>query len=364
MKLCRRTLTAALSVGLLFGAAACGGSSDNSSSGGGGGGGGGSASGKVGVILPDTTSSPRWESQDRPKLEAAFKAAGVQYDIQNAQNDAQKMQTIAQQMVTGGVTVLAIVNLDSASGAAIQQQAKQQGVQTIDYDRLTLGGSADYYVSYDNTKVGELQGQGLQKCLGDKPANIAYLNGSPDDNNATLFSDGAHSVLDKVSAYKKVAEQAVPKWDAVQAQTIFEQMYTQAGGNIQGLYAANDTLANAAIQTIKRNNQKIPVTGQDAAVVGLQNILAGDQCMTVWKPAEGEAKALSDTAIALLKGNTPKATGTAKDPEGNREVEAILLDPISVTKDNLADSISKGAGTAAEVCTGEFAALCATAGIK
>jgi D-xylose transport system substrate-binding protein len=359
----RRTLTTALAVATVFSIAACGGnsgsgsSSSNSSSG-------GQASGKVGVILPDTTSSPRWESQDRPKLESAFKAAGVKYDIQNAQNDAQKMQTIAQQMITGGVTVLAIVNLDNASGAAIEQQAKQQGVKTIDYDRLTLGGSADYYVSYDNSKVGTLQGEGLKKCLGDKAANIAYLNGSPDDNNATLFSQGAHAVLDKVSSYKKVAEQAVPKWDAVQAQTIFEQMYTQTGGKIQGLYAANDTLANAAIQTIKRNHQQIPVTGQDAAVVGLQNILAGDQCMTVWKPADGEAKALSDVAIALLKGDTPETTGTATDTESKREVKAILLDPISVTKDNLADVITKGAQSAKDVCTGAYAAMCTTAGIK
>lgn len=359
----RRTLTTALAVATVFSIAACGGNSGNSSSSGSSSGG-GSASGKIGVILPDTTSSPRWESQDRPKLEAAFKAAGVQYDIQNAQNDAQKMQTIAQQMITGGVTVLAIVNLDSASGAAIEQQAKKQGVSTIDYDRLTLGGSADYYVSYDNAQVGKLQGEGLKKCLGDKAANIAYLNGSPDDNNATLFSEGAHSVLDKVTNYKKVAEQAVPKWDAVQAQTIFEQMYTQAGGNIQGVYAANDTLANAAIQTIKRNNQQVPVTGQDAAVVGLQNILSGDQCMTVWKPADGEAKALSDVAIALLKGDTPKTTGTVKDTEGNRDVKAILLDPISVTKDNLADSISKGAQSVSDVCTGAYAAMCASAGIK
>jgi D-xylose transport system substrate-binding protein len=359
----RRTLTTALAVATVFSIAACGGggsssSSSSSSSGG------GSASGKIGVILPDTTSSPRWESQDRPKLEAAFKSAGVKYDIQNAQNDAQKMQTIAQQMITGGVTVLAIVNLDSASGAAIEQQAKKQGVSTIDYDRLTLGGSADYYVSYDNAQVGKLQGEGLKKCLGDKAANIAYLNGSPDDNNATLFSQGAHSVLDKVTTYKKVAEQAVPKWDAVQAQTIFEQMYTQAGGNIQGVYAANDTLANAAIQTLKRNTQKVPVTGQDAAVVGLQNILSGDQCMTVWKPADGEAKALSDVAIALLKGNTPKTTGTVKDTQGNRDVKAILLDPISVTQANLADSIKKGAQSVADVCTGNYAPLCATAGIK
>jgi D-xylose transport system substrate-binding protein len=358
----RRTLMTALAAALVFSIAACGGSDNNSSSGSSSGG--GSASGKIGVILPDTTSSPRWESADRPKLEEAFKAAGVDFDIQNAQNDAQKMQTIAQQMITGGVTVLAIVNLDSASGAAIEQQAKKQGVSTIDYDRLTLGGSADYYVSYDNAQVGKLQGEGLQKCLGDVKANIAYLNGSPDDNNATLFSEGAHSVLDKVSNYTKVAEQAVPKWDAVQAQTIFEQLYTQAGGNIQGVYAANDTLANAAIQTLKRNNQKVPVTGQDAAVVGLQNILSGDQCMTVWKPADGEAKALSDVAIALLKGDSPKTTGTVKDTEGNRDVKAILLDPISVTKDNLADSISKGAQAVSDVCTGDYAAMCASAGIK
>src|SRR3954451_11651832 len=360
----RRTLMTALAAGLVFSLAACGGGEGGSSSGGSGSRGGGNAEGTVGVVLPDTTSSPRWESADRPKLEAAFKDAGVDYDIQNAGGDAQKMQTIAQQMITGGVTVLAIVNLDSASGAAIEQQAKQQGVQTIDYDRLTLGGSADVYVSYDNTQVGALQGEGLQKCLGNTQANIAYLNGSADDNNATLFSEGAHSVLDKVSTYTNVAEQAVPKWDAVQAQTIFEQMYTQVGGNIQGVYAANDTLANAAIQTLKRNDQQIPVTGQDAAVQGLQNILAGDQCMTVWKPADGEAKALSDVAIALLKGDTPKTTGTVKDTESNRDVKAILLDPISVTKDNLAEVISKGAQKAGDVCTGDYAALCTQAGIK
>jgi D-xylose transport system substrate-binding protein len=360
----RRIMTlTALSAALLVGATACGGSSGSGGSGSSGSSG-GNASGKIGVILPDTTSSPRWESADRPNLEKAFKAAGVKYDIQNAQNDKQKMQTIAQQMITGGVTVLAIVNLDNASGAAIEQQAKKQGVATIDYDRLTLGGSADYYVSYDNSKVGGLQGAGLQKCLGDKQANLIYLDGSPDDNNATLFANGAHSVLDKVSTYKKVAEQAVPKWDPVQAQTIFEQLYTQTGGNVQGVYAANDTLANAAIQTLKRNNQKIPVTGQDAAVVGLQNILSGDQCMTVWKPADGEAKALSETAIALLKGDTPKTTGTVKDTEGNRDVKSILLDPISVTKDNLADVISKGAQKASDVCTGDYAALCTSAGVK
>jgi D-xylose transport system substrate-binding protein len=362
----RRTLMTALAATLVFGLAACGSSDSGSASGSSAAGGGSAAAaaGKIGVILPDTTSSPRWESQDRPNLEAAFKKAGVAYDIQNAGGDAQQMQTIAQQMVTSGVTVLAIVNLDNSSGAAIEQQAKQQGVQTIDYDRLTLGGSADYYVSYDNTKVGQLQGQGLATCLGNKAANVAYLDGSPDDNNATLFSNGAHSVLDKVSTYTKVAEQAVPKWDPQQAATIFEQMYTQAGGKIDGVYAANDTLANAAIGTLSRNNVKLPVTGQDASVQGLQNILAGNQCMTVWKPAGGEAAALSETAIAVLKGQTPRTNGTSNDATGKRDVKSILLDPVSVTKANLAEVITKGAQSAADVCTGDYAAMCATAGIK
>ena len=134
------------------------------------------------------------------------------------------MTTIADGMIADGVTVLAIVNLDSDSGAAIEEKAATQGVKTIDYDRLTLGGSADYYVSFDNTKVGELQGQGLADCLGDKDANIVYLNGSPTDNNATLFSAGAHAVLDKTTNYKVVGEQSVPDWDNEQAVTIFEQM--------------------------------------------------------------------------------------------------------------------------------------------
>ena len=127
-----------------------------------------SSSGKIGVILPDTESSVRWEASDRPALEAAFKEAGVEYDIQNAEGDAEKMTTIADGMIADGVTVLAIVNLDSESGAGDRGEGGVTGVKTIDYDRLTLGGSADYYVSFDNTVVGELQGQGLADCLGDK----------------------------------------------------------------------------------------------------------------------------------------------------------------------------------------------------
>src|SRR3954452_20489184 len=330
----RRTLMTALAAGLVFSLAACGGSDGNSGGGSGSSGSGsGSAEGKIGVILPDTTSSPRWESADRPQLEAAFKDAGVQFDIQNAGGDAQQMQTIAQQMITGGVTVLAIVNLDSASGAAIEKQAKSQGVQTIDYDRLTLGGSADYYVSFDNTKVGELQGQGLADCLGSKPANIVYLNGSPTDNNATLFAKGAHSVLDADKNYKVVGEQAVPDWDNDQAVTIFEQLYTAAGGKVDGVLAANDGLGGSAISILEKNGRagKVPVTGQDATVEGLQNVLEGTQCMTVYKSAKEEAGALADAAIALSKGQKAQTTGTTEDSQGNRDVPSILLTPKAIT---------------------------------
>jgi len=326
----------------------------------------GSSAGKIGVILPDTKSSVRWESADRPALEAAFKEAGVEYTIQNAEGDADKMTTIADSMMTEGVTVLAIVNLDSESGAAIQEKAASQGIKTIDYDRLTLGGSAEAYVSYDNNKVGALQGQGLADCLGDKPANLIYLNGSPTDNNATLFAAGAHSVLDEVSTYKQVAEQAVPDWDPDQAVTIFEQLYTQAGGKVDGVYAANDGLAGATISILQKNgvNGTVPVTGQDATVEGLQNVLSGDQCMTIYKSAKAEAGALADTAIALAKGDTPETNGTTTDETGGRDVPSVLLDPVSITKDNVSDVIDDGGQSAADVCAGDFAAACADAGIS
>jgi D-xylose transport system substrate-binding protein len=360
----RRTLTTAVTAALVLALAACGGGDNNDD--GGDGGGGSESAGKVGVILPDTASSSRWETADRPLLEKAFEDAGVEFDIQNAEGDAQRMATIAEQMITGGVTVLAIVNLDSASGAQIERQAAQQGVQTIDYDRLTLGGSAEYYVSFDNVQVGKLQGEGLAQCLGDKTANIAFLNGSPDDNNATLFSSGAHEVLDGMSNYTQVAEQAVPKWDNQQAATIFEQMYTQAGGNIQGVLAANDGLANAVISILGRNNVAgtVPVTGQDATVEGLQNILAGNQCMTVYKPIAEEANALAELAIALINGENGETTGESEDPEGDRQVPSVLLDPVSIFRDNVKDVIDDGFQTAADVCTGDFAADCTELGIQ
>jgi D-xylose transport system substrate-binding protein len=362
--------TSALLVATVLGAgltlSACSSSSDSGSGDGSSGSAEASGAGKIGVILPDTKSSVRWESKDRPALEAAFKEAGVEYTIQNAEGSADTMTTIADGMIADGVTVLAIVNLDSDSGAAIQQKAASQGVKTIDYDRLTLGGSADVYISFDNTVVGELQGQGLVDCLGGRPAaNVVFLNGSPTDNNATLFSSGAHSVIDGTPGITIVGEQAVPDWDNDEAVTIFEQMYTAADGRIDGVYAANDGLAGSVISILEKNQRagQVPVTGQDATVEGLQNILAGTQCMSVYKSATEEAGALAEAAIALANGQEPETNNTSRDDQGGRDVPSVLLTPKSITKENMNVVFDDGGQSKEEVCAGQFAAMCTEAGV-
>ncbi|UQX90206.1 substrate-binding domain-containing protein [Jatrophihabitans telluris] len=329
----------------------------------------GAVKGKVGVILPDTQSSARWESFDKPLLTKAFGDAGVTADIQNALGDKSKFVSIADGMIQEGVSVLAIVNLDSATGAQVEAKAKAAGVKTIDYDRLTLGGTADYYVSFDNVKVGELQGQGLVDCLKAKNVtspHIIELNGSPTDNNATLFKQGADSVLNpKYSAgWKKVGDQSVPDWDNAKAVTIFEQLLTAAGGKVDGVLAANDGLGNSAITVLKKNGLKVPVTGQDATVGGLQNILAGDQCMTVYKPIADEANGLVKLTLDLLQNKPGETTGTVKDTQGNRDVPSLLLTPKAITKATVKDVVADNFVTKADLCTGKYAALCTAAGIS
>ncbi len=285
--------------------------------------------GKVGVILPDSKSSARWETADRKYLSEAFDAAGIEYDIQNAEGDAANMATIADQMITGGVTVLMIVNLDSESGAAIQKKAAEAGVKSIDYDRLTLGGAADVYISFDNVAVGTLQGEGLVKCIEEKgvenPA-IAVLNGSPTDNNATLFKEGYDAVINpkfESGEWTEVDDQSVPDWNNEEGGRIFEQMLTDAGGKIDGVLAANDGLGGAAITVLQKNNLQVPVTGQDATVEGLRNILTGDQCMTVYKAIKTQAEAAAAAAIAIINGEEPE-TGGATVNDGTRDVPAVL----------------------------------------
>jgi D-xylose transport system substrate-binding protein len=357
---------------LAFGVAACG-SDDNDNSSTSGGGGASTTSGgkaqKVGVLLPDTKSSIRWESFDRPLLDAAFKAAGVPVTIENAQNDKSTQQQQAEQLITNGAKVLLLVNLDSGSGAAIEANAQSRGVKVIDYDRLTLKGSAAYYVSFDNVAVGKLQGQGLVDCLGDSGTpNIAELNGSPTDNNATLFKQGYDSVLKPLydaGKAKKVADQSVPEWDNQQALTIFEQMLQKTNNKIDGVLAANDGLGNSVISALKsRKLKQIPVTGQDATPQGVQNILSGDQCMTVYKAVKKEADAASKLAIALATGKEPEAgLVNGKTNDTARDVPSVLLKPEPITKENIKVLFDDGFLKKTDVCTGKYASLCTEAGL-
>jgi D-xylose transport system substrate-binding protein len=371
-----RVLVASAAAGLALSACSSGKSVSNAGASNTGSGNTGSASsagnGKkpfIGVILPDSKSSVRWETQDRPSLEAAFKAKGLKYDIQNAQGDKNQFQTIGDQMLSEGVTVLVIVDLDSGSGSAVLSKAKNQGVATIDYDRLTLGGGADYYVSYDNVGVGKLQGQGLVSCLsGQSKPVVAELNGAPTDNNATLFAQGYNSVLEPKYAdgtFVKGPNQSVTGWDNPTAGTDFEQMLTSTP-NIGGVLVANDGMAQSVIAILKKNhlNGKVPVTGQDASVAGLQSILTGDQCMTVFKDTKKEAGAAAELAIALANG-TPasSATATVHDPQLNKDVKSVLLTPEAITKANINDVITAGGASKDQICTSDFAAACTAAGI-
>jgi D-xylose transport system substrate-binding protein len=357
---------ATLATGCALVVAGCGGD-DSSSSSSSSGSSGGSKPGKVAVLLPDSKSSVRWETVDRPLLKQAFDAAGVENEIQNAEGDKSTQQQQAEQAITNGAKVLLLVNLDSGSGAAIASNAKSQGVKVIDYDRLTLKGDSDYYVSFDNEKVGQLQGEGLVKCVGDKPnAQIAVLNGSPTDNNATLFKKGYDGVINKKfdsGDWKKVGDQSVPDWDNQKALTIFEQMLQKSGNKIDGVLAANDGLGNAAISALKqRKLPQIPVTGQDATLQGIQNIVAGDQCMTVYKAIKKEADAAAKIAIALAKGESPSVSDSINN--GSKDVPSQFETPVPVTKDNIKDYLGEADfPKKEEICAGKLAAECQKLGL-
>ncbi len=331
-------------------------------------------SGKVGVILPDTKSSARWENNDRPSLAAAFDAAGVEYDIQNAQGDVPTFGTICDNLITAGVKVMMIVNLDSDSGAACLNKATAAGIATIDYDRLTLGGGANYYVSFDNVQVGALQGEGLINCLdaaGKTKANIVYVNGAPTDNNATLFKQGYEEALaERISSgdYTLVGDQT-GEWDPEKAQTVFEQMLTENKGKIDGAIVANDGMAGGVDAALSKQglSGEVPITGQDATDEGLQRILLGTQCVTVFKDTDLEADAAAQIAIALATGGDASsiATSTVTDTQTNTEVPFAAATPEPITDAaGVQTVIDTGFTTADKVCVGAAAKVCEKEGIS
>lgn len=373
MKRSKTLAVLAVGAGVALTLTACGANSSSGSSGSG-----NQASGnggpKVGVILPETATSARWAGFDQPMLQAAMTKAGLDPIIENAQGDNQKFSQYADSMLSQGVKVLVIAAPSGDVGATVEQKAAQQGVPVIDYDRLNLGGSANYYVSFDNTHVGELQGTALKDALKDKHgAQVIEVEGSPTDNNATLFHNGQENVVKPLydsGALKLVASQAIDGWDNAKGGTTFEQMLAANGGKVDGVLAANDGLAGAIITVLQKNGLagKVPVTGQDASAAGLKSILQGTQYSTVFKPIQQEADAAAQLAAALAKGDTAAAdkiaTASSNDPKNNRNVKSVLLTPQSITKDNVKTVVDQGYVKASEICTDDAAAVCTQLGIS
>ncbi len=321
---------------------------------------------KVGILLPETTSSDRWEAKDHPLLVQAIKAAipGVQYDYTNAHDSAATQLSQAEADLANGDCILVVGAHDSVAASAIVARAKAQNVPVIAYDRLIQSKDVNYYVSFDNEKVGQLQAQYIAKHYTQYQkngvVNIAVLSGSQTDTNALMFSKGAHSVLDPLFAnksLKNVYENFTPDWSNSTAQAEMETALSDQTNNIQVAYAANDGLANSVITALKAVNLdgKVLVTGQDATVTGIHNILLGKQNMTVYKPIAQEAQSVGSLVKALYSG-TNIATLThgvtvATFDGGN--IPAILDTPLAVEQDTIASTvIADKFITKSDVCNG------------
>ncbi len=316
------------------------------------------------VLLPDPKSSVRWETQDRPALVAAFKKGKVTYIINNANGDAQRQRSQADQCLSNGAKVVILVSLDAGSSIAIENAAKAANARVIEYDRQVKGGSAAIYISFDGRRVGVLQGQGVVAGLkangkySKKPV-VAELHGGQTDNNSFLFKGGYESVLNplyKNGTFKKGPQQFTPDWDNQKAGTIFEQMLVQTSNKIDAVAAANDGLANAVIVALKaRKLPPIPLSGQDATEQGVQNIISGWQTMTVWKDTRKLATASAEAAIALSKGQTPRRTGTVDN--NGKKLPAYIIPPESITKANY-KILFNGYLKKSKVCVGQYAKFC------
>jgi D-xylose transport system substrate-binding protein len=375
-------------------AAGCGGDDESASGTGTAAGTGGGACDKpIWVLLPDSATSPRWESDDRPYFDKAFTAAGIDHTIVNAEGDAATQQSQAEQAIAAGAAVIVLTSNDTGSGGTIIDLAKEADVQVIEYDRFNTGSSGGAaYVSFDNVQVGATMAEVLEPAidaLGKDVAQVVELNGGEEDNNAFLFKDGYDATVQKhVSdgSWKLVADQFVPGWGANgEGQGIMEQILTDANNKVDAVFAANDNLAQQAINALEAAGVgPIPLSGQDASAAGIQNILLGNQTMTVYKPLQAEAETAVQAALALCSGKDPSAVepdfagslseGTvglldlqtlgikaadgkpADSPTGEGVVPYLALTPIGVTVDNIADTvIADNFRTIEEICTGDTA---------
>ena len=328
-----------------------------------------SSNNKVGILLPDTSSSPRWVSADPNELASQCTKYNLDCKIYNANGSAATQQQQAQQLISWGAGVILLVDLDSSSGAQIEKLAKSKGVVPIDYDRLTQGGGASYYVSFDNVKVGEDQGTALTQCpqvAGKSSVGYVEIDGAATDNNATLFAQGYNSVLGKKTGWTKL-DDGNGNWSAGTAQTVFQNQLGKNGSKINAVMVANDTMAQSVINVLQQQGlaTKVAVSGQDATPGGLDNVMAGTQCFTIYKPVAGEADVAVKLASQILAGQKPSAPTTVTDPSNGAKIPAFLATPVVITKANVSLPVKDGYETADAVCgtSAAIAKLCNANGI-
>jgi D-xylose transport system substrate-binding protein len=359
--------TAALSIG---GLAACGGGGGGSTTSGSSSSGGGK-SGTIALLLPENKTT-RYEAQDRPLFERDMRALCPSCKIiySNAAQDAAKQQTQAEAAITNGAKVLVLDAVDSKAAAAIVTRAKQSSIGVVAYDRPVENANVDYFVSFDNRKVGELQGTALVDRLRADGArgSLVMINGAPTDPNAAQFKAGAHSVIDS-SGYRVAKEYDTPDWSPDKAQTEMDQAISALGkSGFVGVYAANDGTAGGAIASMRSGGvdpASRPTTGQDAELAGIQRIVAGQQYMTVYKAVKQEAQAAAQLTMAVLNGDKSSSLVNRQVNNGQKNVPSVILRPVAVTVRNINDTVVRdGYWTVKQICTPAYAAACKRAGLS
>lgn len=356
----RLALTATVGV-VAFGSLAACGANDAQDSGG------DSASGakyKIALLLPETKTT-RYEAQDKPLFEAKVKelcGSDCEITYANADQDPAKQQQQVETAITQKADVIVLDPVDAKGATGMVSDAKAANIPVVAYDRFIT--NADYYMSFDNERVGELQGEALVKAVGDK-GDILMLNGAPTDPNAAQFKKGAHKVIDasNVKIFSG-GEYDNPDWSPENAQKFTAaQLAKHQPDTIAGVYAANDGQAGGVIAAFTGVGVKPadlpPVTGQDAELAAIQRIAAGEQYMTIYKSIKTEAEKAAEVAVAIAKGED---VGDTTDFEG---VKSFIFDPVVVTKDNIADTVVKdGFYSASDICTSDYASYCDALGIK
>jgi D-xylose transport system substrate-binding protein len=363
-------LAVVMALALAMAVAACG--DDDDDDGGGGGAEGDGGGGSIALLLPETKTA-RYEAHDRPNFERKVQELCPDCEIiySNADQDAAQQQQQAEAAITQGAEVMVLDPVDAAAAAPLVARAKSQDIPVISYDRLILDADVDYYISFDNVKVGELQGEALVQKLEEDGAqgDIVMINGAPTDNNAKLFKQGAHSIIDD-SPFNVAREYDTPDWSPDRAQQQMEQAITALGKDgFVGVYAANDGTAGGAIAAMKGNGidpATRPITGQDAELAAIQRILVGEQYMTVYKAIKPEAEAAAELAVALLRGEEPPSgVVNGETDNGMKQVPSVLLEPVAVTRENIQDTIVKDQFYPVDdICSGRYANPCKEAGIE